>query len=162
MKTNCNTHIYLYAKGHYKRNDVIEDLRILVAERCGQYNECSKEGRVSKNDVCIVLTHIIRPYVIKNSHYLFDELLNDISPENSWKVGYRNRQSSYPNLIGDMRIVDLPEYDYWTALIYKSLSILRMLKLKEILEIEGAPLGEPDYELFPMLKLNKKEKEQCY
>lgn len=31
---NPNSHILLYAKGHYKKNDIWEDLGKIVAERC--------------------------------------------------------------------------------------------------------------------------------
>jgi len=30
---NADTHIYLYAKGHYQTNDILEDLRQIVAHR---------------------------------------------------------------------------------------------------------------------------------
>ena len=60
---NANTHLYLYAKGWYKRENVIEDLKRIVAVRSGISN-------VSDNDVFSVLLPLV-----------FEEILNCGNPE---------------------------------------------------------------------------------
>ena len=159
---NCNRHIYLYAKNWYKSTDIVEDLKIICAERCGQYTpkyhditnpEEVEKSKVSVNDVMIVLTNIIYPY-IKEQEYSFTELINDIHPQNTWKVGYRHAQSNlmYNNMDQDT----YPDYDYFTAVLHKYCSILAQLDVTKIKEIGKCDLtgdnGKPDYELFPMFK----------
>lgn len=149
MEKNYNTHIYLYAKGHYNDTNVIEDLKIIMAERCGQYSLRYQEGRCDLRDVISVLVNLTYSY-IRRHDYLFQEFVSDVSPDNSWKVGYRTKQMKTMFIEKDHDT--FPEYDYWTAVIYKCLSILRHTTVTEILEVDGRPIGEADYELFPMFK----------
>jgi hypothetical protein len=38
---NADRHIYLYAKGHYKRSEnILDDLRVIVGERAGVPSDC--------------------------------------------------------------------------------------------------------------------------
>ena len=158
---NYNRHIYLYCKGWYKQTDIIEDLRIICAERCGsysiRYNDVSNEEEIEKckvsvNDVITVLTNIVWKY-IKENEYLFIELLNDISPSNTWKVGYMNKECS----LGYEKFEEV--YDYKKALLHKYKSILKFLDIDTIRKIDNQELGEPDYNLFPMFKKEKDNEE---
>ena len=159
---NYNRHIYLYCKGHYQPTDIIEDFRLICAERCGSYNikyhdvnnmEEVEKCKVSVTDVIIVLSGIVWKYIDKNEH-LFTELINDINPSNTRRVGYINKESTY----GGKGIEE--EYDYRRALLHKYKSILKMLDTSTILKVDNHVLGEPDYELFPMFKLKEEKKEE--
>ncbi len=55
-------HFFLYAKGHYRRRDVLEDVRALVAD----YTAMSSV-QVSDNDVVTVLCDIAIPYLLKSA-----------------------------------------------------------------------------------------------
>ena len=159
MKKNPNTHIYLYAKGHYKKStNIIKDLRLIMTERCGEYLEIDEEPYkrlVDINDMLSVLLSVTYKNITVengNPEYFFKEFITNISPEYSWKVGYRTNQSPLMWLYQGNDVESLPEYDYWTALIYACMSILRNVSCTTIEKVDGAPLGEPDYKLFPMFK----------
>lgn len=155
---NCDRHIYLYAKGHYLVKNLVEDLRLICAERCGNYNtkygniynlEEVEKCKVSVKDTVLVMTYIIYPYIQKTGLGVFLEFINDIHPRNTWKVGYMNKQS---DIAGNKEKDDYSDYDYFTAILYKYCSILRNLTIQEIKEVGKCELGEPDYDLFPMFK----------
>jgi len=154
---NPNTHIYLYAKGWYKRNDIIEDLKIICSERCGQYNIKYidinnpvevEECKVSLNDVIIVLTNIVYPHLKNAGEYLFTEFISNIAPENTWKIGYITNQSKHMFRMNEETV----DYNYRRALLHEYLSILHSLSIAHIKQIDGEDIGEVNYELFPMLK----------
>lgn len=158
---NYNRHIYLYCKGWYQPTDIIEDLRIICAERCGRYNikyhdvsnvEEVEKCKVSVTDVIIVLSGIVWKYIDKNEH-LFTELINDINPSNTWRVGYLNKECS----LEYERSEEI--YDYKKALLHKYKSILKFLDIDTIRKIDNQELGEPDYKLFPMFKKEEKSEE---
>ncbi|MFA5398449.1 MAG: hypothetical protein WC346_20720 [Methanogenium sp.] len=158
---NYNQHIYLYCKNWYKTTDIIEDFRIICAERCGSYSikyhdvnnaEEVEKCKVSVNDVLIVLTHLVYKY-IKEKDHLFVDFINDVNPKNTWRVGYLNKESA----IGYITPNNSEEpYDYVRAVLYKYKSILGNLTIDEIKRIDGQGIGEPDYELFPMFKKEEK------
>lgn len=138
-KQTFNTHIYLYAKYHYKRNDVIEDLKLIV-------EKTYLIGEPDTQDVISILLNLAQKYIQKN-FVLFREFVNDISPYETWKVGYYTKESiNNPNM---------KDYDFNLAVIYKCLSVIRQTTVKEIEEIEGLPLGNADFNLFPTLKPDK-------
>ena len=154
---NYNQHIYLYCKNWYKVTDIIEDFRIICAERCGSYStkyhdvnnvEDVEKCKVPVNDVLIVLTHIVWKY-IKEKDHLFVDLINDIHPENTWKVGYLNKESAIGYITPN---TSQEPYSYVRAVLHKYKSILGNLTLDEIRKIDGQEIGEPDYILFPMFK----------
>lgn len=122
-----------------------------MAERCGQYNKNNMDGRVDKCDVLGVLLGIVSKYINPDYSPSFTDFISDVAPTNSWKVGYYTKQS----IIGwgtPDQLEKLPDYDYWTAIVMKSMSVLRLLELKTIEKMENAKIGEPDFELFPMFK----------
>jgi len=64
-------HLYLYAKGWYKRGDKIEDLKKIVANITGLYPEQVRIG-----DIQGWLWTCLRPYLLKYPNRL-DDFIND-------------------------------------------------------------------------------------
>ena len=155
QKFNYNTHIYLYAKNWYKVGNIIDDLKIIMCERCGHYRKGDDPEKCKKylhsGDIVDILLGIVYPLIVEsgNPQYFFENFIYDIAPTNSWKVGYVTNQSDIGFNIND---VVKPDYDYWTAVIHKCLSFIGNTEVNRILKIETLPIGEPDFELFPMFK----------
>ena len=98
---NPDRHFYLYAKGHYKETDVVEDLKAVVSERS---NIDAKYVRVY--EIASTLLSLTRKHI---SEVGFERFMLDLAPENRWKIGAE-------------------EYDdYWTALFKNCLSVLRFV-----------------------------------
>jgi len=51
---SSDSHVYLYAKGWYKKNDVIDDLKTILGERSGV-----EPRHIRKSDIIIVLSNIV-------------------------------------------------------------------------------------------------------
>ena len=118
MKTPLN-HFILYCKGWYNRTEnIFEDLKkILVLDDYTPF---------SNNDV---LSIIINQYErdFKDNLRLVN-LLSDIDPKNSWKISYYTKGNADWLKPEDRDI--LPEYDYYTAILYKIMSEYRFKELK--------------------------------
>jgi hypothetical protein len=158
---NCNRHIYLYTKHWYKRTDIIEDLKLICAERCGNYNPKYinvnntrevNECKVSSSDTLTVILNIVEKYIkADTSNRFFIDFINDIAPWNTWKVGYLNKQCKIWWRDYEEK-EKASEYDYTRSVLHKCCSVLSMLDISKIKEIDNCELGEPDYKLFPMFK----------
>jgi hypothetical protein len=140
---NTYSHIYLYAKGHYQRKNVIEDLKILLGHICGYSPEL-----LSKNDVCHYLTKIAFQHL--NDQFgdpltAFRDFVFDLNPEKCWKVGYWWKKGN----------TVLEPYDFETAVIHKCLSIIGMTNVKEGGKV-FLELDEPNPDLLPLTKEIKK------
>lgn len=141
-------HLYLYAKGHYHRDNIHSDLRKIVA----RIIFCDPE-HVEMENILYWLTTMAYSQMEKESRPTVDcfrEFLADIHPNNCWKVGYRH---SAEELGFALRCVLSPspghpevEYNMETAIIYKCLSILRLASLDKI----PFELGTADETLLPL------------
>lgn len=127
---NINSHIILYAKNHYKRTDIIEDLRILVGHR----NYCDPKF-ITKSDVFHVILDITLPHILYHGEQKPENVLReffiDLYPVNRFKFGSNEDE------------------DYFLALIRKCLSYLRNTK---ICRSDGSmimELDDPDYTILP-------------
>jgi hypothetical protein len=117
-------HIYLYAKYWYKAtDDRVKDLQTIIKNCEGLELNKMETIKIVYN---MALDHIV------NKENKITEFIDDISPENSWKVGYKHKDN---------------HYDFWIAILYKSLSVLR-LQSKSDIDIE---LGSPKPEIFDIL-----------
>lgn len=58
QKLNADRHFYLYAKGHYQREDIVKDLIKLQANYCGMEEEYLHEKHVKEHLVCLAYKHI--------------------------------------------------------------------------------------------------------
>jgi hypothetical protein len=119
---NVDSHIYLYAKGWYKKTNVIEDLKVLYGKRNGIDSEY-----ISVNHILCCLTKLAFSHM--TGVCKIGEFISDISPDNAWRIWK----------FGD------DEWDYWKAVISKCLSILALTEVKDIPFV----LAEPDYSLLP-------------
>lgn len=129
MKTELNPlrHYYLYAKGWYiKSDDLFADLKQIHAQWCAVSAE--------HLDRCHVVTKLLElAYVhIKacSDDRLFVEFVNDIHPENMWKI---------------CSLVQGKDDDHYARVVRKCLSIL-CLTSKEQFPFD---LGKPDYSILP-------------
>lgn len=112
------SHTVLYAKGWYKKtDDIFEDLKRIL-----QYDNYEP---FTKSDVISIL---VRNYEDSFNFKLLN-FLSDIHFENCWKFSYWVKNSYQSNLI--LKETDLPEYDYYTAIVYKILSAFRDLSSEE-------------------------------
>jgi hypothetical protein len=104
---------YLYGKGHYGRStDRIADLKVIHAELFGIDVEY-----VTIRDLAEVLAGLAYQHL--KSEYAFLGYISDLHPMNTFKVGYYH--SKTPMI---RKEDNLPEYDYNTAIVYASLSLL--------------------------------------
>ena len=116
-------HMILYCKGWYKSDNMIEDLKKIISIWYLVKTEDMNESYV----VCRLFT-IIKEYqnqLFKGNYDLL-YFLSDIAPENTWNYGYTH-SSAY----GLYASIDktLPPYDYWTAIVYKMVSMIRSLRV---------------------------------
>ena len=130
---NSDTHIYLYAKGHYEITDTISDLRIIVGERCCIFPEDVRIVDIYNLLTRMAFQHIIDSY---NTMHFLGEFLDDINPKNMWRVITKQEDKNY---------------DFTMAVIEKSLSVIRHVKVKDgdkiLLELD-----EPDRNILPLKK----------
>lgn len=139
---NRTPHIYLYAKKWYNwGKDPIADVQEIIKKTEGI--------AFSRIEVCHIVYHLAIKHVLKKTHksdsYHVDNFITDLSPENTWKVGYINKQNSIDTSHDSINSSDV-EYNFWDAVFYKSMSILRLSTVKEI-DIE---LGNPDPNVFEL------------
>jgi hypothetical protein len=129
---NAYSHLYLYAKHHYKRTNVVEDLKVICGKICG----CDPE-HMYVDDVMYWCLKTACKHLQEDKKDLLDifrEFLSDISPDNCWKTG-----CSYK------------PYSFELAVIHKCLSVLSMVSVREpstntiLLELD-----EPDPNLLPL------------
>ncbi len=128
---NTDSHVYLYAKGHYKESDLVEDMKKVFGER----NAIEPE-HITAADITHMLLKIVSPY-LKTPHH-FREFVLDLHPVNYWRLSRGT-------------------YSFDQAVIRKCLSILRMTQVKEGDEVL-IELDDPDPNILPLTKhTNKKE-----
>lgn len=143
-KLNSDRHFYLYAKYHYARSgDVVKDLSIL-------YNKLYGFKKTDSVPIVYIIDKLqsLAFQHIKQNDRMFQDFLSDILPENTWHVGYDNKEN-FRMFEADK--VQEP-YDVKLAIIYKLLSILRLRSVSEI----PFELGTADSKIMPLSKNLKK------
>jgi len=129
---NADSHVYLYAKGHYEKNDLIKDLKKIFSERNG-----IDPGYISIRDITHMLLSMTWPHV--NDTYHFTDFILDLDPSCYWKLSN-------------------DDYTFGHAVILKCLSILRMTTVKDKDNKTLIELDDPDPDILPLIKsTNKKE-----
>jgi hypothetical protein len=120
---NEHRHFYLYAKGHYKEDNIITDIAKLQADYCGLIDY--KPAELFAYGV-FHLIEIVIPHMKKEVHAktIFNNLLDD----NLWRIG--------------AKVEDSMHIKYAKA----SLSLLAFLKVSEI----DGELGEPNPKILPL------------
>lgn len=111
----------LYAKGWYQKNDLFEDLKKTF--KADGYQPSFK------SDIIQIMVNEITPVICKDIKSFTFDLLSDLHPLNTWKVGY-NTQGSI-------------NYNFEDAVIHLFLSRLRSMDKDQIGDVE------PDYNILP-------------
>lgn len=112
---NPNTHIYLYAKGHYVCGDMISDLQEIISHR----NNISPQY-VSVEDIINTLTKIVYYHLrdSNNTERFFMDFIGTMLPNNRWKLTNRKDLS------------------------YEELMMLNCLSVIRMVSVDGLDLGE--------------------
>jgi hypothetical protein len=133
IKLGEERHIYLYAKNHYKRTDVVEDLKILVGHITGiEAKHISVDNAVYW---CLKLAHKAMQSESRPFFEMFYDFILDVSPGKCWKIGYYTK--------------DCP-YVYERAIAHKCLSILTMVSVKDNYGNIILDLGKADANILPL------------
>jgi len=105
------SHVTLYSKGWYNHSEnIIFDLiKILELDNYSPFDQ--------RDVVSIIMHRYEESFDIDMVNFI-----NDIHPFNCWKVGYYTNRYEW---VKDHQT--LPEYDIYTAIIYKILSDIRFL-----------------------------------
>ena len=125
-------HVYLYAKEHYKHNDLLKDLSIILAERSWM----PRDHYYGAAHIANTLTDLVFEEINRsgNPKHFFAEFINNIAPENVWKVGGQECNDHHVKVI---------------------LACLSILSLSQVKDDEGntlIELGEPDSSILPLAK----------
>lgn len=108
---NPNTHFYLYAKNHYKKQEIIQDLMLITANYAGIPNDL-----VRPSDVVTVLSGVVRQEIergeIKEGMTL-ENVVEQIVSNNSKDDIYQNVCKALLTVLALARIkgLDLGEPD---------------------------------------------------
>jgi len=139
---NCDSHLWLYAKNHYIRTDIWEDVKLLIALRC-----LLEPEYVTKGGVLSVMGGIVLPYLQENKR-LLEEFIGKLSPDHSW---HYSLQELLPNH-NPLNHVDEP---YEDRVLAGYLMIMHVQKVRENDKIL-IPLDDPDPDLLPTTTFCKK------
>jgi hypothetical protein len=135
---NTLSHLYLYAKGHYEKNDVVEDLKIIVGQICGIDPKHLSTNDVARFVIKYAFQHMNEQFA--DPLTAFRDFLVDIPPEHCSRVGYYLKGKPY---------------DFDIAVIHKCLSVLCMVDVRKgdkiVLELDV-----PDPAILPLKKKEKK------
>ena len=132
-------HLALYAKGWYKKfnpkgknKTIWDDLRkIMTAD--GYWGETMTISDI----VNVSLNHFKR---LPQCYYTdLNQILFGIAPSEIWKSGYYTKNNIW--MWSKKEQENLPEYDYYTAIMYYILSSLGMTEIKNF----NKELPKPDY-----------------
>jgi len=138
---NRTEHIYLYAKHWYKRSDdPIMDVQTII-ENC--------EGHeFSRKDVVKIVFHIALRHLLDNdsggsTDFKVEDFIYDLNPDNIWKFGVK-------------------EYEYWTSVLLKSLSVLSLTDIEDIKRLSNIDLfnGHPNSKVFELSDTGKDQKKK--
>ena len=130
MFDRADRHIWLYAKGHYKITDTVEDLKKLMGERSNIDPEYITSG-----DIISVLLSVVYPLI--SSEEKTKDFIIGLHPENYFKASNSG------------------DYTFQDAFFKKCLSVIRYVTVRK----DGEwiiDLGEPDPELLPLMVTNRK------
>lgn len=122
-------HTALYAKHWYKRTDIVEDVKKCL--------EADNYTPFTTFDVINILISNVSPILIKNHDitYYTRELINSIDSKECWKCGYYTKDHSW--IYTEKEKENLPDYNYYIAIIYYFLSALSCMDIKELGGFDG-------------------------
>lgn len=124
-------HVILYAKGWYKKTDLIQDLKVILAARCGVENI----GEINVRDILYTLSLIFYTYCLKNE-CSFTEFTKSLF---EWV--------NVPN-VGMQMYSDTTTIRHAIECLLGKISIIQCKDMKkEGQEITLLNLGKPDYSI---------------
>ena len=132
---NSDSHIFLYAKGHYEKDDLIQDMKRIVGEMVNIESKYMCVG-----DIVQVLLNVVHPY-IRSSHDFINFVL-DLQASRYWKLTTGS----------DWELVASNDpYTFEKATIRKCLSILMMIKVHDYATGETfVELDDQDPSILPL------------
>lgn len=128
MKHTPFRHYFLYAKGHYKTTDMVEDLLKIQIDYIG----CGPEANIAKEDIIRVTTRAVES--LKGNHLPLEKYVENLCFYGKRYVGCFNYEP-----------LGLQE-----AIIATNLGIMRHASIDEIEGGREYILGEPDENLLPL------------
>lgn len=131
--------IILYAKKLFKRDIIIEDLRVLIGDAYLLEIE-----HVSDESIRSVLIDILWEMGVLEDRHKFNEFMERISPEKY----YRFVEGS---TISDMDVPH-PDYDFTNAVIETAIGMLSTLKMTNADGTKLILLNKPNFKLLPPRK----------
>lgn len=132
MELNKHRHWFLYAKGHYKKNEnILEDLKKIHSNHF-----CIDADYISKQNIAEFLIKLVEPIIDeKIEGNTLTKFLTDLLPSEIWKCGY-------PRIDGCEGDESILKYDFYLAIIYNCLSVLGTTDITYC-----GNLGKPDYKI---------------
>jgi len=128
---NCDSHVILYAKNHYKKGDLIADLKRIYSLR-----NAIDPGYISKRDILSCLINLVEKFVSNPAtecRFSLINFLSDIDPNSYFRD-------------------ETVKYDFDTACIVKCLSIIRLTRIIGDNNEEIVSIDEPSEEVLPLFK----------
>ena len=135
---NPDSHLWLYAKHHYVRHDVWEDLKLLIGVRNLLEPEC-----IPKNDVLCVVGNIAIPFLQSGSGYALQDFFTRLSLRAINPFGLGRLQSERQSEM------------YEDRLLAGFLSVMSHQRVRQG-NVVVIPLDKPDPDLLPTVTLCKK------
>lgn len=132
MKSFKLLHVLKYAKKHYLRTDDIwADLKL-----CLQADDYTPDD---KNDILGIMNTNMSPLLMASERALSD-FIKYCAPDRTWEIGYWTKECQEPlfSKRNPEEIENRPHYDYWTAVLYSYLFILRFID-KKLLGVDKLP-----------------------
>jgi hypothetical protein len=130
---NSYRHFYLYAKGHYKKGDLLSDMKHLMAERCGLDEKHMRIG-----DIINCLTGEVTKVFLNNRHndHLLERVIERLRPIHF--LGASMDESDIPKGMSVTEFVDRRIIN----------ALLSEMMLTKVADIEGS-LGIPSDDILP-------------
>lgn len=149
MKPSFYSHYYLYAKHHYQRRNLIEDLKKIHGRAYGYDAKHVIEGDIVQVLLSLVWEHYMGANHTEhpNGYSAFLQFVVDCSPYDNWKVGG-----------GGSTPIGEKSYEYYEAVIRKCLSMLCFVKVLDENKVVVLQLEKPDPTLLPLNKPKKAKK----
>ena len=137
MNKNSYSHVYLYSKGWYQKNDAIEDLKVILGHRCG-----IDPKYVAVETILECLLSLVYKYFISgnNGALRFREFMFDCFKYKNWGS----------NCITSLFVTRDSITDGETVI----LNCLGKISIVEISDIEDG-LEDPDYSILPQSEDSK-------
>jgi hypothetical protein len=132
-RKNWDSNIWLYAKHHYFETDMVEDLKVIIGDRCGLYPQ-----HVQVENIALILLGIVGP-LLRNSgnpQHFFEDFILGLDPDEAWKVSHGKADD-----------------DFHRRLIAKCLSVIRLAPVVRHEPLIGdvwMQFDDPDPTLLPL------------